>query len=561
MKTTDKSSCRALIEVLSAHGVKDIVVSPGSRNAPLTVAASRCEAITAHVIIDERSAAFFALGMAIETSRPVAMICTSGSAILNYGPALAEAYYRHVPLIAVSADRPSEWIDQDDSQTIHQNGVLRNIVKGSFEVDVENGTEAQSIYINRTINDAAILAMAAPRGPVHINIRLDEPLGGICDITKEDARIIRAVTPSKSTIDARQAAEIVRRIDGRRVLVIAGFGEPDKRLDEALDSFSKMADAVVMCEAQSNRHVAGAVAHIDSVLTTLSDDDLSMLKPDIVITLGGSIVSRMIKRYLRQAENIEHWHIGIHNKSVDCLMSMTLRIECEASQFFNAVSKILAKNTVTQNGYRRMWTTKSLMARHRTFDFLKSCQWSDFYAMGRLMQLMPRQWNLQLSNGTAIRYAQLFDYSAFSRIDCNRGVSGIDGSTSTAIGAHIYYDDVTVLISGDMSAQYDIGALAIKEISPRFKMIVLNNSGGGIFRFIPSTSKLEELDEYFAGPVNLPLEKLAEAYGMSYFKADSKESLDKTFATFASEHSHPALLELATPAEDSNRILNEYFNR
>ncbi|MDE7457272.1 MAG: 2-succinyl-5-enolpyruvyl-6-hydroxy-3-cyclohexene-1-carboxylic-acid synthase, partial [Muribaculaceae bacterium] len=259
--------------------------------------------------------------------------------------------------------------------------------------------------------------------------------------------------------------------------------------------------------------------------------------------------------------NIAHWHLAESPRSIDCFMNLTRRIECERTIFFEKMSEKLAKNSPANASYLKGWLEKKSEARAKMLKFFNECPWSDFYAIGQLLKIIPRKWHLQLSNGTSVRYAQLFDYSAIKNIECNRGVSGIDGSTSTAIGAHIYYADNTLLITGDMSAQYDLGALALQEITPRFKMAVLNNQGGGIFRYIKSTSKLDECEECFAGSVNLPLQKLAEAYGFAYFEASDKVSLDKSFGLFAAEKQRPAILNIITPPDVNTEILNKFFNQ
>lgn len=557
MKTTDKQSCRIIADLLVAHGVEDVVVSPGSRNAPLIIAVSRKQGLRCHVVIDERSAAFFGLGIALQTGKPVALICTSGSAVLNYGPALSEAYYRHVPLIAVSADRPEEWIDQDDSQTIHQTAVLDKVVKGSFEIGVESGPIVRSAFVSRTVNDAIILAMRRPYGPVHLNVRLDEPLGTLADICGEEARKITRNNVTMCRMPEAQIQHFSKVIASKRTLVIAGFAPPDSALDAALDAVVERYGVAVMHEAQSNLHLRRSVANIDAALSLMDEGELKSLRPELVITFGGSIVSRMVKRYLRAIDNLEHWHIGMNDNSVDCFMALTQRIECEPALFFEQVAALVP--TDHPSDYVNKWTAIASKAQKRVADFFDKCAWSDFYAVGRLFKFIPASWNVQLSNGTSVRYAQLFDYSAISRIECNRGVSGIDGSVSTAIGAHIYSDDVTLLISGDMSMQYDVGALALTEITPRFKIAVLNNCGGGIFRFIKSTSSLEECERYFAADVRLPLRQLASAYGFAYFEADSKAGLDKVLVDFASESTRPAVLNIITPAEESAKILKDFF--
>lgn len=561
MITTDKQSCRIIAGLLAAHGVNDVVISPGSRNAPLIVAVKRYPGLRTHVVIDERSAVFFALGMSLQTRKPVALMCTSGSAVMNYGPALAEAYYRHVPLIAFSADRPPEWIDQDDSQTIRQVGALDNIVKGSFDIGVDKGLYAEKIFTARTVNDAIILAQRAPQGPVHINVRLDEPLGVVKDFADEDFHFIGLVENEVPTPKNEYAADLAKRIAGKRTMVIAGFNQPDTELNTSLTEFIRLTGAVLLHEAQSNTSVKPSVSNIDAALSVMSEQDKSNLAPELVITFGGSIVSRMVKRYLRAVDGLEHWHIGLNPNSVDCFMKMTHRIETTPDAFFKAVNSHIPDYLHYDVSYTNKWRMKAAEARRKSSDFLVSSPWCDFYAIGRLLQLIPRSWHLQFSNGTAIRYAQLFDYSAFGNIDCNRGVSGIDGCTSTAIGAHCYYDDVTLLVSGDMSAQYDIGALALKEITPRFKMAVLSNGGGGIFRFISSTSALDECDECFAADVRLPLRSLAEGYGFAYFEAHDKPSLESSLFGFIAENKRPAILNITTSAEESAAILRQFFNQ
>ena len=561
VKTTDKEPCRLIIDLLVAHGIEDIVLSPGSRNTPLIVAAKRHPSICTHTVIDERSAAFFGLGISLQTNKPVALICTSGSAVLNYAPALAEAYYRRIPLIAISADRPAEWIDQDDCQTIRQVGVLNNIVKGSFDIIGDNSNRIQHRFVSRTVNDALILAKKGPKGPVHINVRLDAPLGELAEVNKKSKIKIELWQAQDKQLSDSQYETLAKECVGKKVMVIGGFGSENQRLDKALDDFVKAGGAVVLHEAQSNLHPSISVGHIDACLASFSEDDQTRLKPDIVITFGGAILSRKIKEFLRDSRNIDHWHLAESPRSIDCFMNLTRRIECERTIFFEKMSEKLAKNSPANASYLTGWLEKKSEARAKMLKFFNECPWSDFYAIGQLLKIIPRKWHLQLSNGTSVRYAQLFDYSAIKNIECNRGVSGIDGSTSTAIGAHIYYADNTLLITGDMSAQYDLGALALQEITPRFKMAVLNNQGGGIFRYIKSTSKLDECEECFAGSVNLPLQKLAEAYGFAYFEASDKVSLDKSFGLFAAEKQRPAILNIITPPDVNTEILNKFFNQ
>ena len=223
MLNTVKYSCRCVARALVRYGVRHVVVSPGSRNAPLIVALARTEGLECTSVIDERSAAFVALGMAVQTGRPVAMACTSGSAALNYGPALAEAYYRNIPLIALTADRPEEWIDQDDSQTIRQEGAFANFIKRTYHIEsVENPSEEDCWYVNRIVNDAMTEALSRRQGPVHINISLAPPLGKTIDIPRAAPRIIRLLE-AEPMLSNQRMRELTDYAAGKKILLIAGF--------------------------------------------------------------------------------------------------------------------------------------------------------------------------------------------------------------------------------------------------------------------------------------------------------------------------------------------------
>ena len=535
------------------------MLSPGSRNTPLIIAANRSHSLRTRVVIDERSAGFIALGIAIETRRPVAMICTSGSAALNYGPALAEAFYRRIPLIAVTADRPAEWIDQDDSQTIRQPELFANIVKGSYNLSAERGGAVEAWYFNRVVNDALTTALRGSAGPVHINVQLDDPLSGCTDICMPQRKI--ECDEPDAFLPGETLARLARDIAAKKALIIIGFNRPDPQLADSLGSLSQRDNVVVLHEAQSNvRRISSAVGNIDATLSVAADFDATDYTPELVITVGGALLSRHVKAFLRSTPGLQHWHIGRYDRAVDCFMKLSRRVECPPATFFAQIAPAVAGLPVVASSFNSIWRAMHDKAMSRVDAFAADSPWCDFTAMAALVNVLPADWNIHVSNGTAIRYLQLFDYSQLGRVECNRGVSGIDGSTSTAIGASLCFDGTTLLITGDMSAQYDMGALAFNEIPPRFKMVVLNNSGGGIFRFIGTTAALEERERCFAADVRLPLRQLADGFGFAYYRAEKADEFRQTFARFRDDDSRPAILELVTPAEISADMLKKFFS-
>ncbi len=568
--TTAKESCNILISLLVKHKITNVVISPGSRNAPLIIAASRHHNINCHVIVDERSAAFVALGMCATTNgdTPVALICTSGTALLNYSPAIAEAYYRNMPLIVISADRPAEWIDQDDSQTLRQFEALGNYVKSSYNIPSRCEDDNTRWYINRMINDAIISSSNGKRGPVHINIQLDEPLNVLSKNYVNPQRVIS--TPDiQRTLSSDFCINAATEISNSKVLIICGFQNEQskywhcaKEIDELI---SQSTNIVYLTESISNEQSFYAINNIDRVLSSMTVEEKNTLKPDIVITYGGALISRHIKQYLRQYKPQQHWHIGLTDTTIDCFQALTTRIELRPNEFFKQItSEISSRNSKTNisesTNYSLRWNEITVRARDSHNQYINNIGWCDMKAFSHILPQING--TLHLSNGTAIRYQQLFDQNKqIKSVYCNRGVSGIDGSTSTAIGNAMLTSETLVLITGDLSAQYDIGALSINNIPSTFKMIVMCNGGGGIFRFIKSTSDLPELEEYFAIAPNLPLELLAKGYGFNFFKACNEPELIDQLPLFLKKDKKPSILAVYTPAKESAQILKDYFKR
>lgn len=568
MITTAHSSCNILADLLIAHGVTQAVLSPGSRNAPLVIAISRREEMKCHVVIDERSAAFIALGMAIQSGHPVAIVCTSGSALLNYAPAVAEAFYRHVPLVVISADRPEEWIDQDDSQTIWQQDALSRYVKRSTDIPAHTDFMAGAWWVDRAINDVLLEALNGRPGPVHINMRIDAPLNTFTEWQQGSSRVIRMVTPPSSlpVNEIRAMAEPLR--SPHRVMIVAGFHQPDHKLNKALVKLASQPNVVVLTETIANVHSPFFITRIDSTLCRLTPQERERLRPDTVITLGGALVSRHIKEWLRSLPDVDHWHIGISHTTVDCFKHLTARVNMEAAPFMSQLATTMqyinARNTAAipvAHSYSRQWREAASRAVETHDRYIASAPWSTLTAFSTIISSLGTNVNLHLSNGTSVRYAQLMDCSRLHRCECNRGVSGIDGCTSTALGASLAYQGgPTLLVSGDMSFQYDIAALSSVLMNPRLKMIVICNKGGEIFRFIGVTSALPERERYFAVGTRLPLRQLCDGYGIDYYEASSREELSALIPRFLKSSTSPAILAINTPAEESARVLRDYFN-
>lgn len=571
MLDTGVGSCRELLDVLEGQGVKTLVISPGSRNAPLIIGASVRSKFEKLVIPDERTASFVALGISLVSKLPVALICTSGTALYNYAPALAEAYYQHIPLIVVSADRPAQWIDQNDSQTLEQPGALSKIVKESFNIpaDVECTSKSAGSrfdneglwYVNRLVNEAVIKATTGIPGPVHINIQLGEPLNKTVERTVVPSPRIVKVLSSSRTLSLRDINALASELRGRKVMLVAGFMQPDARLNKAISRFSSLPNVTVLAETISNIHLPGAYA-VDSILVKLSEEQKAALAPDIVISIGGALVSRMLKEYLRNVPGIQHWTLADTDPKVDSFQNLTLHIDADPAKFFNAISGAIAKmnhksSVEDHSAYAASWNEVRQKAYITDSKIRSEASWSELKALHEVITGVPSNCNLFLSNGTCIRYDQLFTRILPHACWCNRGVSGIDGTNATALGTAYSYQGKTILLTGDMSFSYCPEILARKDLAARLKIIVVNNSGGGIFRFIRTTRNLPMREPYFGADPKVPVEALAKTYGWNYLKAYDEESLHRSLRKFYNMDF--PILEITVDPDISSQSLISYM--
>ncbi len=564
LKDTEKNICSVLLDVIIEKGVRDFVCCPGTRNAPLLISVAARDEVRKYHVIDERSAAFVALGISLVCKRPVALICTSGTALLNFSPAIAEAYYQGIPLIVISADRPMQWIDQDDSQTIRQFEALSNFVKKSYELPAFGDNDKELLwYTNRIANDAMIEATGRRKGPVHINVQLSEPLSRKKEREYLQPRLIELIEP-----DGISNKEIIKNLGEKiaesKVLFVAGFLQPDSRMHKAVAEFCSLPCVVPMAETLSNFHLNDDSCSIDSVLTAYDYADMDSISPDMVISVGGSLVSRILKEYLRRNRNhCEHWALGWHHTTSDCFMSLTKRIECDVARFLHQLAmatrrSLSKKGANTEVSFSDKWRKVREKALALKASFVESAPWSELKAFDIINKMMPENVNLFLSNGTTVRYAQILSRRLPHASYGTRGVSGIDGSTSTAIGGSLIYKGTTLLITGDMSMSYDIGALSLGLASDKMKIIVMDNHGGGIFRFIKATSSLAEREEYFCCAPNLPLKELSAGYGWNYYEATDEDTLINILPGFFSSPVK-SILRIVCDGEESASLLREYM--
>lgn len=540
---------QSIIEICLAKGIKNIVISPGSRNAPLTIGFVNNPEFNCYSIADERCAAFFALGIAQQIQKPVAVVCTSGSALLNYYPAFAEAFYSQIPLIVISADRPQSKIDIGDGQTIRQEKVFKNhsLYNANLteEVSVKN-----DLKINKAINKAF-----AKRGPVHINAPFEEPL--YQTVNQLDVNVIIAdyVQENKEiSIEGLNEFASIWSASEKKLILI-GENSPNEIDDKIIDLLANDDSVVVMTETTSNLHHSSFLNNIDTIITPFSKKDFKNLQPDILVTFGGMVVSKRIKSFLREYKPKHHWHID-SLRAYDTYGSLTKHFKVQPNPFFN---QFLRFTIPIKSSYCSTFQKIATLRKSKHQEYLDKIPFSDFKVFEKIIPSLPQDSILHLSNSSAIRYAQLFKIDSSISVFCNRGTSGIDGSTSTAIGAAVANKKQTVLITGDIGFLYDSNALWNEYIPKNFKIILINNGGGGIFRILPGHEETPVFNKFFETSHCLTAEPLAKMYGLNYSIASDEISLVNSLKAFYAFNDKPNILEIFTPTRENDKILLQYF--
>ncbi|AUS07014.1 2-succinyl-5-enolpyruvyl-6-hydroxy-3-cyclohexene-1-carboxylate synthase [Pseudotamlana carrageenivorans] len=574
---------QTVVSLCKSKGVKHIVISPGSRNAPLTLGFTNDSFFKCYSIIDERCAAFFALGIAQQLQEPTAVVCTSGSALLNYYPAVAEAYYSNIPLVVLSADRPKNLIDVGDGQTINQKNVFESHALFSIDLKLDLKDE-KHIHANENVpvlvkvedrferllglqkniqtNNEEEINMAInmaimKKGPVHINIPFDEPLYDVVEKQTVSPKTIEAVAKPHNLEDYVLQSCLEQWDVSPKKMILVGVNMPNQVEMKWLDELAQDDSIIVLTESTSNLHHNGFFPSIDQLIDGLTPEEKKALQPDILITFGGLIVSKKVKQFLRNYQPAHHWHID-RKRAYDTFFCLDNHIEATPNAFFESfLPKILH---YVKSHYKTKWLDVKAKRLKKHKDYIKNIPFSDLKVFNKVLKSIPDDSILQVGNSSAIRYTQLFKVNKTLEVYCNRGTSGIDGCTSTAIGCAVAREDKpTVLLTGDLSFLYDSNALWNNHIPKNFRVIIVNNQGGGIFRILPGHKDTENFDTYFETNHNYSAEHLCKMYGMAYQSVDNEDALTSALTTFFSEANQAKILEIFTPKKVNDDVLLKYF--
>lgn len=561
MVTSSKINVQLIVQQCFEQGLKHVVCSPGSRNAPLVIAFDEHPEIQCTVIHDERSAAFFALGMAQQLDQPIGIVCTSGSAALNYFPAIAEAYYQCVPLVVLTADRPTEWINQGDGQTIVQSNVFGKHVRYSANFSEHAQTTTEQWYIQREISTAFAEGTTYWKGPIHFNIAFNEPLYKTEEFTKHPSKKITLIQ-SRFQFSNQQQQAAINALGLPKKMVICGQLQEDPALLEQLKIFANDSSVVVLVENTSNLVDPKFLHCIDRTLNSIEEVLEADYAPDLLITIGGAVVSKKIKAFIRKHQPKEHWKIGFEFPYMDTYQALTHSFQAEPFHFFHSLNELnYNKNT---SNYGSKWKQLDYLIQDKMLAFFEKCTFADISTFDVVLDYLPENCHLHLANSSVVRYAQLFDPIKSITYWSNRGTSGIDGSSSTAVGAaHANPEKLHVLITGDVSFFYDSNAFWNQYLTQNLRIILINNAGGGIFKIIAGPDTSKQSNDYFVAQHHHSAEGICQAFNMHYSSVDSLEALaDKMsdFYTYSSDN-RPKLLEIFTPSELNPEALEAFFHQ
>ena len=551
MNFSNKKLSQTITQLCLAKGIRNIVISPGSRNAPLTIGFTENKNFINYSIVDERCAAFFALGIAQQLDEPVALVCSSGSALLNYYPAISESFYSDIPLVILSADRPSELINIGDGQTIQQENVFQNHILESANC-IEG--DAYNLF-NEAIINLALNTAISKKGPVHINLPFSEPLYKTIEnitITAKSTPILVAVKKVNEDLNP-----FVKKWNGaKRKLILVGVLKPNSIEKKYLDILAKDESIIVLTETTSNLHDKNFFPAIDQLIASFDKNELIDFEPEILLTFGGMVISKKIKALLRDYSPKEHWHID-PKKANDTFFYLTHHFKTTVNLFFN---EFLPKIVTVKSNYQSNYLSVKEYRLKKHKKYISIIPYSDLKIFSAIVNIMPKNMQLQLSNSSTIRYAQFFNFDKRIDVFCNRGTSGIDGSTSTAIGAAVVSKKETLCVTGDLSFLYDSNALWNNYIPSNFKIIVINNGGGGIFRILPGEKNTNNFDTFFETKHQFTALHLCKMYNLEYTMIHRESELNQNLKSFFSSSDTPKLLEIFTPSEINDQILLEYFN-
>jgi len=554
-----------IAEVCAKKGLRHFIISPGSRSAHLTLALVRHPEIKTYILSDERSAAFTALGMAQhflaesyfskqEDLNLVGLLCTSGTAAYNYAPALAEAFFQKIPLVVFTADRPREWQNQRDGQTIFQYEIYGKHVKKSFQLPEEYENQEAIWHHSRLVNEAINLAKTPALAPVHLNLPIREPFYPKAGEKMQFNSQVKIIHQSKTEaiLSKNTWQEILNTWEStEKILLVGGQHFYSPKLLKTLQNLQEDFHRPIIGDTISNLQHLPKTIRLHDIFLKKADFSL---QPELLITFGKSVISKVLKIFLRENSPRWHWHIEEIETAPDTFKTLTTHFKVSPEYFFEKLfsdldfSRLL-EGEDEESDFSRKWQNLELDAKKyiNKNNLWENQPFNELQAVQEVLQNLPKNSKLHLANSMSVRYANhiALEENIAIQVFANRGTSGIDGSNSTAVGdAMLEKEKIITLITGDLAFFYDNNAFWNNYDYKNLRVILLNNHAGGIFRIIQGASEQTELEEYFETSQNRIAENLAKDFNFEYQKIDTFEALQKSLQNFFHFSEKPKILEI-----------------
>lgn len=561
MNYTKKLTCYVgnFVDELARSGVRDVVISPGSRSTPLAMLFREHDAIKDWVIIDERSAAFFALGIAKYTNRPVAIVCTSGTAAANYFPAIAEAKYGRIPLLVLTADRPHELRGVGAPQTMDQIAMYGNYVKEFIEMALPEATEEQLRYARSRAARIVRLAQSGECGPVHVNFPFREPL--IPDLSLKDKWGTRSDTynysySGKKMLDDEAINRFVNQIENKeRGLLVCGPQVNDD-LAKHLVQLAKTLQVPILADPLSLvRGMKDATNYIIPSYDTIfrSEKMRKELQPDYIIRFGAMPISKNYLFYVETHAKVHQVIVEEHEQVREPTNQPADYVLADGGSFCQALIEKL-KQRKEQNPWLLTWQSLHNEVKNN-FHFHKESVLTEGVAVQTVLAEAPEESIIFAGNSMPVRDIDTFYVNDDKRymIYGNRGVSGIDGVVSTALGIASVASERVTLVIGDLSFYHDLnGLLASLHYGIDLTVLLINNDGGGIFSFLPQAKEKRHFEPLFGTPLGIDFYHAAKLYDANYEVVKTKRTLETALKT-SYDDKGLSIIEVQTEREENVR--------
>ena len=549
---TSMKNVQILLRLLKDRGISRVVHSPGGCNLSLARSIQNDPYFVEYSVVDERSAVFFAMGLSMELNEPVVVLCTSGTAVSNYSSGLAEAFYKGVPLVAVTADRSTYLLDQLETQKINQVDIFKSITKCEVTLPVVQSAD-DAWYCNRLVNEALLELDHNGLGPVHINVPTVGNNGGFSVPELPTQRIITRICHESAPEEWR--AKVNELASAKRILVI--LGENGNYSEDDLVNISRFAELYkcVVSVEHMTRYKGPRSLFTYRATEAMAPSSFEALVPDLVINLDGNIASVKLKDYLRShSGSYSHWSVLQSGRVRDVFKGLTDIFECSSSYFFKFFVENAPSQKVADSGYYEKWknVVESVVEPELPLSHLAVAK--------AFSKKIPSGSNLELAILNSTRTMQYYDLDPSIRVSSNIGALGIDGCLSTLVGRSVASKRLSFIVQGDLSFFYDMNALNIQSIGSNLRILLVNNGGGGEFHIGTSIEEAGEMDRYLVAAHNTSAKEWAVSRGFLYFSVNVLDELDNCLDELVKEDSdRPVMVEVFTNKLDDAELLKSFY--